>query len=172
MLQKVTNEISVLVQAIVWCCRIRSHYLSQWWPRSMLPSDVTRTQWINQFNAMEWNHFCVPTLWRKWCRNCNMPNNHSLLNICFMERGYGFIAINDAIINQWHNALLLCTVFIPTDSILLITVRGILPSQMAFLYPRFNEVEREVYLFHLVHLELCLLCIFNNTCWVNFIFTI
>ena len=49
-----------------------------------------------------------------------------------------------------------------------------------FYTPRFNEVERGVYWFHLVRLsvcpsvrlwtESCPLCIFNNTCRIHFIF--
>ena len=50
-----------------------------------------------------------------------------------------------------------------------------------YYIPCFNEVEKGVYWFHLVRLsiypsvclwtESCLLCIFNNTCWIHFIFT-
>ena len=62
---------------------------------------------------------------------------------------------------------------------------GLLPvwkpcrNQCGLLYPRFNEVERGVYWFHLVRLsvrpsvrlgtESCPLCIFNNTCRTHFI---
>ena len=58
-------------------------------------------------------------------------------------------------------------------------------AQVSSLYPHFNEVERGVYWFHVVRLpvrpsvrpsarlwtESCLLCIFNNTSRIHFIFT-
>ena len=32
---------------MAWCRQATSHYLSQCWPRSLSPYDVTRTQWVN-----------------------------------------------------------------------------------------------------------------------------
>ena len=32
---------------MVWCRQATSHYLSQWWPRSMSPYGVTRPQWVH-----------------------------------------------------------------------------------------------------------------------------
>ena len=43
------NLISTLVQVMAWCRQATSHYLSQCWPRSMLPNGVTRPQWVNQW---------------------------------------------------------------------------------------------------------------------------
>ena len=37
---------STLVQVMAWCCQATSSYLSQCWPRSMLPYGVTRPQWV------------------------------------------------------------------------------------------------------------------------------
>ena len=37
-----TSEKSTLVQVMAWCRQAPSHYLSQWWPRSMLPYGITR----------------------------------------------------------------------------------------------------------------------------------
>ena len=42
-----TDEKSTLVQVMAWCRQAPSHYLSQCWPRSMSPYDVTRPQWVN-----------------------------------------------------------------------------------------------------------------------------
>ena len=42
-----TDDKSTLVQVMAWCRQATSHYLSQCWPRSMLPNDVTRPQWVN-----------------------------------------------------------------------------------------------------------------------------
>ena len=42
-----TDDKSTLVQIMAWCRHATSHYLSQCWPRSMSPYDVTRPQWVN-----------------------------------------------------------------------------------------------------------------------------
>ena len=31
---------------MAWCCQATSHYLSQCWPRSLSPYDITRPQWV------------------------------------------------------------------------------------------------------------------------------
>ena len=36
-----------LVQVMAWCRQATSHYLSQCWPRSMLPYGIIRPQWVN-----------------------------------------------------------------------------------------------------------------------------
>ena len=41
-----TDDKSTLVQVMAWCHQATSHYLSQCWPRSLLPYDVTRPQWV------------------------------------------------------------------------------------------------------------------------------
>ena len=45
--QNLSNEKSTLVQVMAWCHQATSHYLSQCWPRSMLPYGVIRPQWVN-----------------------------------------------------------------------------------------------------------------------------
>ena len=45
--QDLTDDKSTLVQVMAWCCQATSHYLSQCWPRSLLPYGVTRPQWVN-----------------------------------------------------------------------------------------------------------------------------
>ena len=44
-----TNDQSTLVQVMAWCRQATSHYLSQCWPRSLLPLPfgVTSPQWVN-----------------------------------------------------------------------------------------------------------------------------
>ena len=37
---------STLVQVMSWCRQTTSHYLSQCWPRSMLPYGITRPPWV------------------------------------------------------------------------------------------------------------------------------
>ena len=44
--QHLTNHQSTLIQVMAWCRQATSHYLSQCWPRSMSPYDVTRPQWV------------------------------------------------------------------------------------------------------------------------------
>ena len=41
------DEKSTLVQVMACCCQATNHYLSQCWPRSMSPYDVTRPQGFN-----------------------------------------------------------------------------------------------------------------------------
>ena len=36
---------STLVQVMAWCRQATSHYLNQWWPRSLSPYGITRSQW-------------------------------------------------------------------------------------------------------------------------------
>ena len=42
------DENSTLVQVMAWCRQAASPYLSQWWPRSLLPFGVTRPQWVKK----------------------------------------------------------------------------------------------------------------------------
>ena len=41
-----TDDQSTLVQVMAWCRQATSHYLSQCWPRSLMPYGVTRPQWV------------------------------------------------------------------------------------------------------------------------------
>ena len=42
-----TNMESTLIQGkMAWCRQATSHYLSQYWPRSMSPYSVTRPRWV------------------------------------------------------------------------------------------------------------------------------
>ena len=43
-----TDDQSTLVQVMAWCRQATSHYLSQCWTRSLMPSGVTRPQWFNR----------------------------------------------------------------------------------------------------------------------------
>ena len=45
--QDLTDDKSTLVQVMAWCRQATSHYLGQWWTRSMSPDGVTRPQWVN-----------------------------------------------------------------------------------------------------------------------------
>ena len=45
-----TDDKSTLVQVMAWCRQATSHYLSQWWPRSLLPYGVTWPLWVKLFS--------------------------------------------------------------------------------------------------------------------------
>ena len=45
------SDKSTLVQVMTWCHQATSHYLSQYWLRSMSPYSVTRPQWVNTIRA-------------------------------------------------------------------------------------------------------------------------
>ena len=44
--QDLTDK-STLVQVMAWCRQATSHFLSQWWPRSLSLYGVIRPQWVN-----------------------------------------------------------------------------------------------------------------------------
>ena len=46
-----TDDEATLVQVMAWCRQAPSHYLSQCWPKSLSPYDVTRPQWVNLSRA-------------------------------------------------------------------------------------------------------------------------
>ena len=41
-----TKDKSTLVQVMAWCRQATSHYLSQFWPRSLSPYGIIRPQWV------------------------------------------------------------------------------------------------------------------------------
>ena len=47
-----TDDKSTLVQVMAWCRQATSHYLSQCWPRSILPNGVTRPQWVKDYSLV------------------------------------------------------------------------------------------------------------------------
>ena len=49
-----TDDKSTLIQVMAWCRQAISHYLSQSWPRSMLPYGVNRPQWVNVSWSKQW----------------------------------------------------------------------------------------------------------------------
>ena len=48
---------STLVQVMAWRHQATSHYLSQCWPRSLLPYGVTRPQWVNE--RIQFSHHTI-----------------------------------------------------------------------------------------------------------------
>ena len=57
-----TDDQSTLVQVKTWCRQATSHYLSQCWPRSLLPYGVTRPQWVKGL-ALEVIFICCVCQW-------------------------------------------------------------------------------------------------------------
>ena len=53
-----TDDMSTLVQVMAWCRQATSHYLSQCWPRSLLPYGVTRPEWVKGI-YLTWNHAII-----------------------------------------------------------------------------------------------------------------
>ena len=52
MSRDLTDDKSTLVQVMAWCRQATGHYLSQCWPKSMLPNGVTWPQWVNDRNCL------------------------------------------------------------------------------------------------------------------------
>ena len=46
------DKSTTLVQVMAWCRQATSHYLSQCWPRSLLPYGVTRPQWVKYMETL------------------------------------------------------------------------------------------------------------------------
>ena len=55
-----TDDQSTSVQVMAWCRQATSHYLSQCWPRSLLPYGVTRPQWVNTLGPRHNGRQCPP----------------------------------------------------------------------------------------------------------------
>ena len=69
---------STLVQVMAWCRQATSHYLSQCWPRYVLPYGVIRPQWV-KFK----NFHCGFLILRKDC----------LVNVFFQQMKFTYIAM-------------------------------------------------------------------------------
>ena len=56
-----TDDQSTLVQVMAWCRQAPTHYLSQCWPRSLLPYGVTRPQWatVDPDQVTIWHHLAI-----------------------------------------------------------------------------------------------------------------
>ena len=50
---KLLMKKSTLILVTAWCCQARNHYLSQCWPRSMSPYEITKTQWVNSLRLSD-----------------------------------------------------------------------------------------------------------------------
>ena len=53
------DDKSTLVQVMAWCRQATSHYLIQWWPRSLSPYGVTMPLWVNTLRPRQNGCHCV-----------------------------------------------------------------------------------------------------------------
>ena len=61
-----SDDQSTLVQVMAWCRQATSHYLSQCWPRFMLPYGITRPQWVNILSEGWWGGKNMFSLIKHW----------------------------------------------------------------------------------------------------------
>ena len=76
-----TDDKSTLVQVMAWCRQATSHYLSQCWPRSMLPNGVTKPQWVKMF---PWVFRKYPMFVIEW----GFPNPDCMIKLVSLPTGY------------------------------------------------------------------------------------
>ena len=52
-----TDDQATLIQVMAWCCQATNHCLSQCWPRSLSPYDVTRPQWVKNWVSVDFIYY-------------------------------------------------------------------------------------------------------------------
>ena len=72
---------------MAWCHQATSHYLSQCWPRSMLPYGITSPQWLNSLWRSDaiWWHRSVSTLAQVMACCLTAPSHNQ--NQCSLQNG-------------------------------------------------------------------------------------
>ena len=96
-----TDDKSTLVHVMAWWCQATSHYLSQCWPSSLSPYDVTRPQWVKAWNR------CKKKKKNLWNLNQNMPifmQDNLLRNV--VSKIVAILFLPQCI--SWSQRLLLC----------------------------------------------------------------
>ena len=73
--QGLTDDKSTLVQVMGWCHQAISHYLSQCWPRSVSPYDVTRPQWVKVWGHLDMYFGVTSQIWDKTSNFSTMNSN-------------------------------------------------------------------------------------------------
>ena len=87
MRQNTFGDKSTLVQVMAWCHQAPSHYLSQCWPRSVPPYDVTRPQWVNRVICFEEIQICTCIVCHSWilknlsCSKIILENDKNILKL-------------------------------------------------------------------------------------------
>ena len=79
LLENITDEKSILVYVTAWFQQATSHYLNQYWTRSISPNGVTKPQWIKLYvtfmcNLCDSVSLCWSTSYiRSWHDGCSLP---------------------------------------------------------------------------------------------------
>ena len=128
------DDKSTLVQVMTWCRQATSHYLSQWWPRSLSTYGIARPQWgqnkiatifqmtfSNAFSWMKMHQFWLRFQWslflgvqltifqhwfRKWL-GAAQATSHCLNQWCLIYwRIYASLGLNElkGKIHRWKFA--------------------------------------------------------------------
>ena len=98
--QNLPNEKSTLVQVMAWCRQATSHYLSQCWPRSLLPYGITRPQWVNTQMRQDFSKSHRPFWMTSHCEWELISNHDSLWN---MEENLStFVVLSRWLIARWQ----------------------------------------------------------------------
>ena len=134
---------------MAWCCQATSHYLSQCWPRSVLPYDITRPQWVRE----------ILTLWIQLPPDLN-PDLASQR----VSESCAYLIIDTYDI-QYH-----CIQHWPLYTCIMFkSAQPVLQYQNSFCWIWFHEIEPEQWWAHLCHV-----CVWLNTTWCiqNFSFAL
>ena len=103
----VTDDKSTLVQVMAWCHQATSHYLSQCWPRSMLPNGVTRPQWVKALivrrAGLLWSQQDFEWRWSVPLFKCLTVLEFSvvLFDLCLLITFFNFIMNYVPIVTFW-----------------------------------------------------------------------
>ena len=94
--QDLIDNNSTLVEIMVLYCKVTSHFLSQCWPRSIWPNDITRRQWVSH----EW---WPPTHLIRSLLECGL-SRCTLALICLHYCSWSMFVYKYIIILQAHYA--------------------------------------------------------------------
>ena len=67
------NNMSALVQVMAWCCQATSHYMNQYWSRSVMPYCITRLHWA------KWITETVDEIHQFWTWSYGSQTNKSVV---------------------------------------------------------------------------------------------
>ena len=76
-----TDDKSPLVQVMAWCRQATSHYLSQYWPRSMSPNGVTKPPFLHVSSTVFFSF--TNASWQTLKSCCHDYHYHKFI-LCFL----------------------------------------------------------------------------------------
>ena len=99
MLQNIFDDKWTLVQIMAWCCQATSHYLIQYWPKSMLPyvhnglnaKQQRKHQAPRYWPCVEWFHL-MGGFTTHWVSNVEKPFKRCTLHVIFCWHDKLYIA--------------------------------------------------------------------------------